>query len=329
MQSMMPSKEDFIEFPVEKIHQIVYEQRISMSLLLNGTRRWYLSTYFTSPPTDSSYFPHYLETALCKMADLVTMLAEHGVYQIFMPAYSWHQSPENPAKKRHPEAHKFLIKAIESLAGHHRLADAYRRANTALRFYGDMATFTPEFVQSLRNPPTYYQNEPSHYVYYGVDSYNPHNYGLQLAYEFGQKHGRAPNWEDMLEMYYGDRNLRPLDILVGFSRFYSRMGVPYLLDGEESIYATAVTPLVLTQKSLRTILYDFLYNKSDRSRDYQQFKPNEMERLKEYNSANRNTVLGLSQKYESLVYPAIENTTETVASMHDNIRPHLSKLAGD
>jgi hypothetical protein len=329
MQSTMPNKEDFIAYPVEAVHKIVYEQRISMSLLLNGTRRWYISTYFNAPPTDSSYFPHYLETALCKMADLVKLLTEHGVYQIFMPAYSWHQSPENPARKRHPEAHKFLIKAIESLAGHHRLAAAYRKANAALRFYGDMGTFSPEFVQSLRSPPTYYQNEPSHYVYYGVDSYNPHNYGLQLAHEFSQQHGRAATWEDMLELYYGDRNLRPLDILVGFSRFYSRMGVPYLLDGEESIYATAVTPLVLTEKSLRTILYDFLYNKSDRGRDYQFIKPNEIERLKEYNSANRNTVLGLSQKYESLVYPSIESAAEPFAPNRDTNQPHLSKLAGD
>ena len=325
MHSSMPSREEFLAYPVETIFQIVYERRLSMSLLLNGTRRWYISTYFTSPPTDSSYFPHYLETSLCKMADLVTLLVQHGVYQIFMPAYSWHQSTENPGVKRHPEAHKFLIKAIESLAGHHQLVDAYRNANAALRFYGDMATFDPEFVKSLRHPPVYYQNKPNHYVYYGVDSFNPHNYGLQLAHEFGIKHGCAPTWEDMLEMYYGDRNLRPLDILVGFSRFYSRMGVPYLLDGEESIYATAVTPLVLTQESLRTILYDFLYNKSDRGRDYQYIKPNEIQKLKEFNNKNQNTVLGLSQKYESLVYPVMETTTGPVPAKTDTVRDQSLK----
>ena len=309
MHSMMPTREEFLSYSVEMIYKIVYEQRISMSLLLNGTRRWYISTYFDAPPTDSSYFPHYLETSLCKMADLVTLLVKHGVYQIFMPAYSWHQSPENPGAKRHPEAHKYLIKAIESLAGHHKLADAYRRANAALHFYGDMATFEPAFVKSLRTPPVYYQGNPNHYIYYGIDSYNPHNYGLQLAYEFGIQHGCPPTWEDMLELYYGDRNLRPLDILVGFSRFYSRMGVPYLLDGEESIYATAVTPLVLTQESLRTILYDFLYNKSDRGRDYQFIKPNEIQKLKEFNRVNQNTVLGLSQKSEGLVYPVTEKAS--------------------
>ncbi len=328
MQLTMPSKEEFIEYPVKLIHQIVYERHLSMSLLLNGTRRWYISTYFSAPPTDSSYFPHYLETALCKMADLIRMLVAHGVYQIFMPAYSWHQSPENPNRKRHPEAHKYLIKAIESLAGHHSLAESYRDTNTALRFYGDMGTFSPEFVESLRHPPIYHQGEPNYYVYYGVDSYNPHNYGLQLAYEFGQKNGHAPTWEDMLEMYYGDRNLQPLDILVGFSRFYSRMGVPYLLDGEESIYATAVTPLVLTEKSLRTILYDFLYNKSDRSRDYQFIKPHEINRLKEYNSQHRNTVLGLSQRYESLVYPTMGENVEQQMQPH-NDHPRISELAGD
>jgi len=325
----MPSKAEFLDYSVETIHEIVYERRLSISLLLNGTRRWYISTYFNSPPTDSSYFPHYLETSLGKMADLITLLVEHGLYQIFMPAYSWHQSPENPGAKRHPEAHKFLIKAIESLAGHHRLADAYRKANAALRFYGDMGTFDLEFVNSLRNPPVYNEKLPSHYVYYGVDSYNPHNYGLKLAYEFGIQYGRAPSWEDMLELYYGDRNLRPLDILVGFSRFYSRMGVPYLLDGEESIYATVVTPLVLTQESLRTILYDFLYNKSDRSRDYQYIKPHEIQALKVFNRQNQNTVLGLSQKHGSLVYPVMGTANKADKQNVDEVQTSRSKLAGD
>lgn len=328
MSILMPTREEFLRLPVETVHEIVYQRQLSISLLLNGTRRWYLSTYFTTPPTDNSYFPHYLETALGKMADLIDLLVSHGLYRIFMPAYSWHQSRENPAAKRHAEAHKYLIKAIESLAGHHRLADAYRRTNSALVFYGDMNTFDPDFVQSLRHPPVYHQGTPEHYVYYGVDTDNPHNYGLQLAYEYGQKCGHAPEWHDMLEMYYGDRSLRPLDILVGFSRFYARMGVPYLLEGEESIYATAVTPLVLSEESLRTILYDFLYNKSDRGRDYRYIQPTEINRLKEFYKAHQHTVLGLSQKYETLVYPTMDNAQPQQAANEEHESMRL-EAAGD
>jgi len=106
-----------------------------------------------------------------------------------------------------------------------------------------------------------------------------------------------------MELYYGDRDIGPLDILVGFSRIYSRMGVPHLLDGEESIYVTAVTPLVMSEHSLRSILHDYLYNRHDVGRDYQNIHPNEIQRLKQFYEANQNTVIGLTQKYEDLIYP--------------------------
>jgi hypothetical protein len=303
MESWVPDRKEFLHLPTEAIHELIYDRQLSISLLLNGTRRWYLASHYDAPPTDTSYFPHYLETALCKMGELVALLAEHGFYRVFMPAYSWHQSTQNSGEKRNPEAHKYLIKAIDSLATHHSLADAYRKYGCAVKFYGDMADFSDEFAGSLRQPPIYVADKPNHVVYYGVDGSNPHNYALQLAYRFSKEHGRAPTWEDMLEVYYGDRTMRPLDILVNFNRVYARLGVPYLLDGEESIYITAVTPLVLSQESLRTILYDFLFHRQDRRRDYQFVHPDEFERLKQFYAVNRDSIVGLTQKYEDLVYP--------------------------
>ncbi|MEU9132706.1 hypothetical protein AB0D08_32150 [Kitasatospora sp. NPDC048540] len=96
-----------------------------------------------------------------------------------------------------------------------------------------------------------------------------------------------------------------MDILVGAGRFYSRMGVPYLLDEEGNIYATAVTPLVTTEEALRKILYDFLFMRSDRARDYRHTSQDGIDRLREYETSNRSTVMGLSRMSDGLVHPEL------------------------
>ncbi len=313
--SLTPTKEAFIANTSSQIFDVVYQKRLNLSLLLNGTRRWYLAEYFDSPPKDNSYFPEYLETTLQRLADLLTMLAEHGVYHIFIPVYSWHQP------QRNAEAHRFLLKGIQALLGHPALVNVYRRLGWAVRFYGDMSRFPPEFVAALKNPPRYTEGEPKHIIYFGVDGNTPHNYALNLAYEFGQTYKRPPTRADMVELYYGDRSMTPLDILIGFSRIYSRMGIPHLLDGEESIYVTAVTPLVLSQISLRSILHDYLYNRHDIGRDYQHIHPNEIQRLKGFYKANQDTVIGLTQKFEDLVYPV--SKVEWPDSIEESATPFL------
>ncbi|MEZ4668736.1 MAG: hypothetical protein R3E39_12560 [Anaerolineae bacterium] len=297
MFSSIPSRNEFLNLPSEDIHDLIYDRQISISLLLNGTRRWYLASHYDAPPSDTSYFPHYLEMVLLKLSELLTMLAEHGVYRVFIPVYSWYQPSRNP------EAHKFLLRGIQSLVSYPGLVEAYTRSKWGIRFYGDTSHFPDELATLLRTPPPYMNYEPQGYIYYGVDVSNPYNHTLRLAHEFSQTRGIAAKWEDMLEAYYGDRRLKPLDILIGFNRIYSKMGIPHLLEGWEIIYVTVVTPLVLSEFSLRTILHDFLQNRHDIGRDYKDIHPNEIQRLKQFYAANANTILGLTQKYEDLVYP--------------------------
>lgn len=297
MESWVPDRNEFLHLPTEAIHELIYDRQLSISLLLNGTRRWYLASHYDAPPTDTSYFPHYLEIMLTKLAQLLTLLAEHGIYRVFIPVYSWHQPGRNP------EAHRFLLKGIHALISHPKLVEIYRGSRWAVNFYGDVSHFPEELAMQLRSSSAHIDYKPQGHIYYGVDVNNPYDHTLRLAHEFSQKSGVTATWKDMLEAYYGDRNLKPLDILIGFNRIYSRMGIPHLLEGWESIYVTVVTPLVLNEFSLRTILHDFLQNRHDIGRDYKDIHPNEIQRLKQFYAANQNTILGLTQKYEDLVYP--------------------------
>jgi hypothetical protein len=297
MSSKIPDPTEFIELPSRHIAEIVYPRRLSISLLLNGTRRWYIAQHFDAPPADNHYFPHYLETVLIGTARLLEMLAEHGVHRVFLPVYSPAQT------NRHPQAYAFLLKGISALATEPHLLEVYRRAGYMVRFYGNTTGLPDELRQMTEQPLYVSSGEPRHYLYYGVNTDNPHTHLFELAYQFGLEHGHPPSWEDMLELYYGDRTVRPIDVLIAFNRIYAREGLPPLLEGRDRIYSTVVTPLVLSPQVLRRILYDYLYNYQDPSRNYQDIHPNEVRRLRAFYNANQETVIGLMQKREDLVYP--------------------------
>ena len=57
MTSATPSLEAFLALPTPVIHEMVYPKQLSISLLLNGTRRLYLAQHYESPPTDYSFLP--------------------------------------------------------------------------------------------------------------------------------------------------------------------------------------------------------------------------------------------------------------------------------
>ncbi|MFN8375319.1 MAG: hypothetical protein U0694_20880 [Anaerolineae bacterium] len=269
---------------------------MSISLLLNGTRRLYFANNMDKPPTDISYMADQLEFILTNMARLLAMLAEHGITHVFLPSYSEAQ------EARHPEIRKYLLKGLQALTTHPDLVQVYQQYNYGVRFYGDPSALPSEVSKTLTAPPRYTKT-PEHFIYYGVDSGNPHDYIFQLSYAFSRKVGRAPKVQEMREIYYGDANLRPLDILVAFNRIYARLGIPPLLDGNDRIYATVVSPLELTQTALRGILHDRLYNTHNVGRDYLDLSPEQLERLKAFYSVNRDTVMGLLQSYEGLTFP--------------------------
>jgi len=288
--------DEFLDLPTETIREIVYSRQLSISLLLNGTRRWYISHYFNEPPKDNSYLAHYLETVLLRLADLLKLLADHGLYRIFLPVYSEYQ------ENREGRANDYLVKGIAALKKHPALVNQYRESRFHVSFYGD-GSFAHEPIRSeLLQPVSYAPEKPEHFVYYDVNTGNQYDYLLQLSHKFSMNCGRAPSWEDMLEMYYGARDLRKLNILIGFSKIYVRPGIPPLLEGKDRIYTTIVTPLVLTARGLRRILYDYLFNVQDPERSYTNVHPSEIQRLKRFYEANAETIMGLTKKYEDFVY---------------------------
>jgi hypothetical protein len=308
----VPSLNDFMKLSDEQVADLIYPQQVGVSLLINGTRRWYVSEYLDSPPEDDSYLLHYLQVVLERLADLFTLLAAHGVYRVYVPVYSEDQ------KQRHQTAHQYLMQGIAALSSHPQLIETYHKMGYEVRFYGDMASHFRGDMEEAMNAVGPRRAHPRHYLYYGASTGNPYNHLFELISQFSAVHNRAPSWEEMVELYYEDSTMKPLDILIGFNRIYARMGVPTLLDGAEQIYTTVVTPLILGRKSLRNILHDHLYNQHDAGRDYKNIQSNELHRLREFYRSHEETIIGLSRKHDSLVYAALSPEGDMIPGKRPN-----------
>ena len=73
---------------------------------------------------------HYLETVLLRLADLLKLLADHGLYRIFLPVYSEYQ------ESREGKAHEYLVKGIVALKKHPALVKPYQESGLASAFTG-------------------------------------------------------------------------------------------------------------------------------------------------------------------------------------------------
>ncbi len=291
------SLEEFLALSTEDVFDLIYPQQLSISLLINGTRRWYLAEHYDEPPQDYSYFPDYLNKVLIQLGRLLNLLARLGFYRVFIPVYSW-QQPE-----RNSTAYKFLLEGIKALSYHPALLEAYEAQDYSVQYYGDINYLPFDVIDIICNAIQEEKQNPKHRVYYGIDGGNPHDYILRLSFMYGMQGGSAPTWQDIVELYYDDRTMKPLNILVAFNNVYARLGIPPLLDGQDRIYTRAITPLVMNEQAVREILYDYLYVKQDPGRSYKDIHPDELHRLKQFYAANQGTTLGLMQKYDDLTYP--------------------------
>jgi hypothetical protein len=292
------SEAAFLSLSDDEVRTIMAPHRLGISLLLNGTRRLFLATRFATPPRDLEYLPACLDFIHRSMAELVGLLVRHGIHRVFLPAYSADQ------RDRDPRAHRYLVEGLRLLTSHPALVRAYQAQGIAVRFYGAVDELPVPAREHIAPADFGEPGRPRAFVHYGIDGGDPYRHVLRLAHELGAEHGRAPTREELVERYYGEPDVRRLDILVAFNRTYARLGIPPCLDGQDRIYTTAVSPLVLTASMLRRILYDHLFRDQDRGRDYLDLDERQHRRIKTFYAHNREAIMGLTIERDGLCFPS-------------------------
>jgi adenosine tuberculosinyltransferase len=115
----------------------------------------------------------------------------------------------------------------------------------------------------------------------------------RLSVAFAEKHGRAPDRQDLIEAYYG-LAVPDLSLFVGFSQ-PALFDVPLLTTGQEDLYATLAPSADLTERQLREILYDHLVTRLIADDNYEMLPDEALVTLAAYYKRHRGATLGIGR----------------------------------
>ncbi|HET7270048.1 MAG TPA: hypothetical protein VFI90_03070 [Rubrobacter sp.] len=113
----------------------------------------------------------------------------------------------------------------------------------------------------------------------------------RLSVTFAEKHGRAPDRQELIEAYYG-LMVPDLSLFLGFSQ-PALFDVPLLTTGREDLYATLAPSADLTERQLREILYDHLVTRRIADENYEMLPDGALAALAAYYERYRGMTMGI------------------------------------
>ena len=267
---------------------------------MGGTKRWFMLNYLDGWPTDtSSYWQGYLTHGGERLLSIMQMFFDHGVHTLFTHAIVPGQL-EGQDKGYPPLA---LTTGMELIAGTPEFVRFYKERRVRVRFFGD-------YRQVLKDSPyagslalfdelaERTKANDHHFLYWGFNAQeDPMTPILELATQYYREHGRAPSREEVIELYYGEP-VGPVDIFIGFNRPKTANLMPPLLENQADLYFTVGPSLDLSLPQFRNILYDHIFARQGRHRDYGQLSAHGFSELQAFYRLNQGRVTGVGRRYE-------------------------------
>jgi hypothetical protein len=265
-----------------------------------GTIRWFILNYLDGWPKDMSYWQGYLRQGGQRFLNIVQMFFEHGVHTLFTHAIVPGQL-EGKGEGYLPLA---LTSGMERLAGSSEFLQFYEEYGVSVRFFGNyrqvlegsqyrgtLALFDGIAERTRTND--------RHRLYWGFNSEKDQITPiLELAVQHYRDHGRVPSRGEVVELYYGEP-VEPVDIYIGFNRPKTADLMPPLLEGQADLYFTVGLSWDFSQPQLRSILYDHLYARRGRHRDYGALPASVFSEMQAFYRLNQGGVTGVGRRYES------------------------------
>jgi tuberculosinol/isotuberculosinol synthase len=134
------------------------------------------------------------------------------------------------------------------------------------------------------------RNHSRFHLYFGVFADESLETVARLSVEHYLAQGAIPDKQTLIRKYYGE-DILPVSLFIGFDKF-SAFDMPLLSTGEEDLYFSVSPSPYMTQRQLRTILYDHLYLRGAPEPDYTKFTSDQLGWLRAYYRRNQDTVLG-------------------------------------
>ncbi|MCP5095969.1 MAG: hypothetical protein GY943_10485 [Chloroflexi bacterium] len=271
-----------------EIAQIVQGQDPMVCVFpFNGTRRWFMLEH----PQSTNFGRDYMEAATGRMAEICSLLFEHGVHTLLIPVLSPHLF-QSRGDKYTQEA----TAALSLLATHPKLCAIYEDHDVRVRFYGDYEEYIDGHeYEGLKNQLTQLVDQTathqSHRLLWGVCAHDAVETTASLSIQYFQKHGETPNKNALIQMYYGEQ-IPPVNLFISAAKPRA-FDMPLLSTGREDLYFTVTPSPYFTEEQLREILFDHLYARQKTATDYESLSSVEKNELRRFYKNNQGRTLGV------------------------------------
>ena len=265
---------------------------------INGTRRWFLLEHPDAAELD------YMGAAIQKHVELYQLLFDHGIDTLLAPIF------ESVMQKRGEEyGQKYIQRGLGLVATHQVFTDFYRDYQVRVRFYGDYRRFfsqtddadiLSDFDHIVAKTQTYQPRR----LFYGVCTRQAIETAMELAIQHYLTNGQVPDRQTLIKMYYGEP-IPPVSLFLTSGKF-NAFGMPLLETDDTSLYFTVAPSPYLTERQLRTILYDHLYERRHSAKpDYSDLTADEFGMMRTFYRTHLETTLGMGTTRNGIWYPSI------------------------
>ncbi|MGC9398512.1 MAG: diterpene synthase [Anaerolineae bacterium] len=287
-----PTLETFLSWPTEKVAEVVRADGPKVCVFpINGTRRWFMLEY--PPDSEEEFAGSYLDIMTRRHIELYKLCFDHGIDTLLTPIFG----PD--LLERGEEYVALAVEGMARLGTHADFLDFYREYKVRVRFYGDYRKFlepTPHHALAdiFDNATQRTRNHKRYRLFFGVFAHDAVETLAELAIAFYREHGRIPEKRTLVELYYGEY-VEPVDFFIGFDKF-SAFDMPLVATGEEDLYFTVAPSPYLTEKQLRTILYDHIYVRPEGDTEYAELTPDDWSLMRSFYQANLEKTQGVGAR---------------------------------
>ena len=288
----MISFESFLQLTDDEVAALVRATGQKVCVFpVNGTRRWFLLEHADKIGKD--FIEEYMNESIKNHVDLCAMLFDHGIQTILAPVFGrelMHRGDEYTKRVG--------MDGLVRTATDENYRDFFAEYDVKVRFYGDyrdVLTGTPyEYALKSIYELTEATKQNSRFqLFFGVFADESLETLARLSVEHYLAQGAVPDKQTLIRRYYGEE-LPPVSIFIGFDKF-SAFDMPLLASGAEDLYFSVSPSPYMTQRQLRTILYDHIYLRHMPEPDYTKFSPDELDWLRNYYRNNKDRALGVGK----------------------------------
>jgi adenosine tuberculosinyltransferase len=290
----MISLDSFLKIPNSDVEDIIHEYGPQVCVFpLNGTRRWFLLE--KQPDPNKNQADSLVTSTGYALQRVVGLLFDHGLDTVLTPVYG-----KDLVAERGSQYHKLAKQGLWLLTEASFQA-FYDAQGIRVRFYGEYETVfadDPTLLETLLKTEQRTAHHTDHRLFYGVCGESAVRTITARAVELG----REISHQEAIEAFYGE-SVKLADLFIGFDA-PTAFDMPLLDSGGVDLYFTLSPSPYVDQIVIRTILYDWIFIRSDTKTDYSDLTTSDWTYMREYYQHHRREVVGMGLRRNGIWYIA-------------------------